>query len=81
MKFEQVLLEKVKRAKLGHKRLAKAAGGDATPGKVDKYLDKVDKQGTTDKLEKQARKKGLKGKNADAYKWAVLHKMMKGHFN
>ncbi len=76
MTFDDALNEK-----LGHERLASAAGGDATEKKVDTYLTKLDRQGFTNQLEKQAKKKGLKGKRAEAYKWAVLHKRMKGHFN
>ncbi len=78
MKFEKVLNEKVKP---GHERLAVAAGGSATGGKVEKYLHKLDNEGVTSKLKKSAKKKGLTGKDAEAYKWAVLHKMMKGHFD
>jgi hypothetical protein len=77
VKFIEALEEKVKD---GHKRLASAAGGSATPKKVDNYLDKLDKEGDVDDLEKQAKKKGLSGKKAKAYKWAVLHRRMKGHF-
>lgn len=64
--------------KAGYKRLAKADGG--TPTKVKNYLHKLDKEGDTDEIEKSAKKKGLSGKDAEAYKWAVLHKRMKGHF-
>jgi hypothetical protein len=78
MKFKQALNEKVKD---GHKRLASATGGSATPLKIDNYLTKIDKEGKVKKIEKQIKKKGLKGKSADAYKWSVLHKMMKGHFD
>lgn len=77
MTFDQALNE----TKKGYKSLATAAGGSATPAKVNKYLDKIDDSGKTNELEKAAKKKGLKGKKADAYKWAVIHKMMKGHFN
>lgn len=78
MKFNKALNEEVKP---GHKRLAVAASGDATGGKVKSYLHKLDSEGVTSKLKKGAKKKGLTGEKAEAYKWAVLHKMMKGHFN
>ena len=77
MKFNDIL-EKVQS---GHRRLASAAGGSATPVKVDNYLDKLDKDGSMGDIEKQIKKKGLSGERAAAYKWAVLHKRMKGHFN
>lgn len=72
------ITEKVKD---GHKRLASAAGGSATPKKVDNYMDKLEKEGDVDDIKKQIKKKGLTGKAAERYKWAVLHKRMKGHFN
>lgn len=78
MKFQHVLNEKTKP---GHKRLASAAGGSATASKVDNYLDKLDKEGVVDDIKRQAKKKGLTGDRAEAYKWAVLHKRMKGHFD
>lgn len=78
MTFQQVLNEKIKP---GYERLASAAGGKATGEKVKTYLQKLDKEGVSDDLEKQAKKKGLKGKRAEAYKWSVLHKRIGGHFN
>lgn len=77
MKWLEALNEKVKD---GHRRLSKAAGGSATPTKVDNYLDKLDKEGDTAEIMKSAKKKGLTGEKAEAYKWSVLHKRMKGHF-
>jgi hypothetical protein len=76
-----MLFDKVLNEAEGHKCLAIAAGGNATGGKVKTYLHKLDGEGVTSKLKKSAKKKGLTGKKAEAYKWAVLHKMMKGHFN
>lgn len=78
MNFNQALNEKVKE---GHKRLAKVTGGNSTPSKIDNYLSKLDKEGKVKGIEKQIKKKGLKGKRAEAYKWGTLHKIMKGHFN
>ncbi len=77
MKFIEILNELVKP---GHKRLASSAGGNATGKKVDDYLSKLDNSGETAKIKKAAKKKGLRGRAAEAYKWAVLHKRMKGHF-
>jgi len=77
MKFITILNEEVKP---GHKRLAVATSGNATGTKVKNYLHKLDANGTTKDLKKSAKKKGLNSKDAEAYKWAVLHKMMKGHF-
>ena len=77
MKFNRVLEE----VKPGHKALATSVGGSATPKKVDNYLSKLDKEGVSDKIDKEIRKKGLTGKRADAYKWGTMRKIMKGHFN
>jgi hypothetical protein len=77
MNFKDALNEKIK---AGHKRLASATGGNSTPSKIKNYLTKLDKKGKIKNIEKKIKEKGLTGKEAKAYKWAVLHKMMKGHF-
>jgi len=77
-KGQKSIAEKVQS---GHKRLATATGGSATGKKVDNYLSKLDKDGSIDDIEKQIKKKGLTGERAAAYKWSILHKRMRGHFN
>lgn len=77
MKFE-IILEKVKD---GHKRLASAAGGEASGSKVKNYMEKLEKEGKIKEIEAQAKKKGLSGDKLEKYKWAVVHKMLKGHFD
>lgn len=78
MEFDLALKESVK---AGYKRLATATKGSSSPAKVKNYLNKLDKEGEKKKIEKEIKKKGLTGKHAEAYEWAIKHKMLKGHFN
>ena len=77
MKFDQIL-EKVKD---GHKRLASAVGSDASGTKVKNYMDKLEKEGKIKEIVAQGKKKGLSGEKLEKYKWGVIHKMLKGHFD
>jgi hypothetical protein len=78
MKFTEILEEEKYSGYEGMStRLFNDTGKKISPKKIKKYLNKIDKTKEIKDLNKRAEKIG----NSDAYKYAVIYRIVKGHFS